>query len=74
MSSHSCDGTYVCNHDYTLGQGRICLDTAHQVLDIPILTVILEKLDFTPFADEVLTRLEADYDSSQAQASYRQKQ
>lgn len=74
ISSHSCDGTYVCKHDYALGRGPICLDSSHQILDIPLLTVILEKLDFTSFADEIITRLEADYDATQVQVNFRQKQ
>jgi DNA invertase Pin-like site-specific DNA recombinase/ribosomal protein L29 len=74
VSSHSSDGTYVCNHDFIRGQGPVCVDIVHQVLDTPLLEAVLERLDFTPFADEILAKLEAQYDAGQAQANYRQKQ
>ncbi len=74
ISGHSNDGTYVCNRDYALGQGAICMDISHHVLDIPLLEVVLGQLDFTPYADEVMTKLEAEYDAGKAQESYRRRQ
>ncbi len=74
VSSHSSDGTYVCNRDYALGQGAICMDISHHVLDIPLLEVVLGQLDFTPYADEVITKLEAENDAGKAQESYQRRQ
>jgi len=74
VSSHSNDGTYVCNRDYVLGQGPICMDISHHVLDMPLLAVVLGQLDFTPYADEVLAKLEAEHEAGRAQESYRRRQ
>jgi hypothetical protein len=74
VSSHSSDGSYVCNYDYLIGQGPGCMDITSYVLDIPLLEVVLRQLDFTPYADEVLTKLEAEYDAGKTQESYRKRQ
>jgi len=50
------------------------MDISHRVLDIPLLEVVLGQLDFTPYADEVMTKLEAEYDAGKAQESYRRRQ
>jgi DNA invertase Pin-like site-specific DNA recombinase/ribosomal protein L29 len=74
ISSHSSDGTYVCNHAFNRGQGSICIDISHKILDTPLLQVVLEQLDFTPYADDILVKLEAQYDVGTAQENFRQKQ
>ncbi len=72
--SHSSDGSYVCRHDYSLGQGAICMDINHHILDIPLLDAVLGQLDFTPYADEVLNKLEIDCRKGKLEEVYRQRQ
>jgi len=43
-----------------LDEGPICLDINGQFIDDPLTTAILRQLDFTPYAEEVLSRLESD--------------
>ncbi|MBE0415298.1 MAG: hypothetical protein IBX36_01990 [Dehalococcoidia bacterium] len=59
ISSHCSEGNYRCQRDYFRGQGQICLDIDHRFIDEPLTTEILRQLDFTPYAEEVLARLEA---------------
>ncbi len=60
ISNQCCEGEYRCQRDYFRGQGRICFDIAHRFIDEPLTTEILRQLDFTPYTEEVLTKLEAD--------------
>jgi len=60
ISSHSSDGDYRCQRDYRNGQGHICLNIAHRFIDEPLTTEILRQLDFTPYAEQVLAKLEAE--------------
>lgn len=60
VSSHSSEGSYRCQRDYFRGQGQICLDIDHRFIDQPLTTEILRQLDFTPYADEVLAKLETE--------------
>ena len=60
ISSHCSEGNYRCQRDYFRGQGQICLDIAHRFIDEPLTTEILRQLDFTPYAEEVLAKLEAE--------------
>lgn len=60
ISSHSADERYVCDRDYQTGRGPICLDLSARFIDEPLTTEFLRQLDFTPFAEEVLSALEAD--------------
>ena len=72
--SNTNDGTYACRRQYTLGQGPVCMDICSHALDIPLLETILGQLDFTPYADEVLTRLQADYEKGKAEEAHRRRQ
>ena len=75
VSAHPSDGSYVCNHDYALGQGAaICFDVSHYVLDIPLTQAILGQLDFTPYAEEVLAKLESDYNTAKIEENQRRRQ
>ena len=60
VSSHCSEGDYRCQTDYFRGQGQICFDIAHRFIDEPLTSEILRQLDFTPYAEEVLTKLEAE--------------
>ena len=60
ISSHSSEGDYRCQHDYRSGQGQICLSIDHRFIDEPLTTEILRQLDFTPYAEEVLSKLERE--------------
>jgi len=61
ISSHTSKGAYRCQSDYVQGRGPSCLDLAAQYLDKPLTKAILDKLNFTTFAEEVLLQMEADY-------------
>jgi hypothetical protein len=60
ISSHNADGRYVCDYEYQHGKGHSCLDITSRFIDEPLTTEVLRQLDFTPCADEVLEKLEAD--------------
>lgn len=60
MSSHSSEDSYRCQCDYFRGQGDICLDIVSRFIDKPLTTEVLHQLDFTPCAEEVLAKLEAE--------------
>jgi hypothetical protein len=60
ISSHSSQGDYRCQHDYRSGQGSICLNIDHRFIDEPLTAEILRQLDFTPYAEEVLAKLEEE--------------
>jgi DNA invertase Pin-like site-specific DNA recombinase len=60
ISGHGAEGRYVCSRDYQKGQGSVCLDISGRFIDEPLTTTILHRLDFTPAAEEVFAKLEAD--------------
>ncbi len=60
ISSHNADGRYVCDYEYQHGKGHSCLDITARFIDEPLTTEVLRQLDFTPYSDEVLEKLEAD--------------
>ncbi|MFC2032280.1 recombinase family protein [Chloroflexota bacterium] len=60
ISSHRVKGFYRCESDYVQGRGPSCLHITDHYLDKPLTTKILRKLDFTPFAEEVLMQMESD--------------
>jgi len=60
ISSHNAEARYVCDHDYQDGQGPICLDIGARFIDEPLTAEVLHQLDFTPYAKEVLAKLEAE--------------
>ena len=61
ISAHNSKCTYVCDGSYRSGkQNTICLDVIHHIVDIPLVTVILDQLDLSVFTDEVLEKLEKE--------------
>jgi hypothetical protein len=60
VSSHCCEGGYRCQREYFAGQGQICLDITHRFIDEPLTAEVLRQLDFTPYAEEILSKLEAE--------------
>jgi hypothetical protein len=59
VSGHASKGSYRCETDYVQGRGPYCFDIAAQYLDGPLTSAVLKQLNFTPFAEEVLMRMEA---------------
>ena len=61
ISAHNGDKTYVCANEYRRGnQSRICLHITHQVIDTSVMSEVLAQLELTPYAEEVLAKLEAE--------------
>ncbi|MFC1981127.1 hypothetical protein ACFLVN_02655 [Chloroflexota bacterium] len=61
ISGHASKGSYRCQHDYVQGLSpSSCFDIAAHHLDKPLTEAVLEKLDFTPFAEELLMQMERD--------------
>ena len=60
ISSHNAEERYVCDHDYQDGQGPICLNVSARFVEEPLTAEVLHQLDFTPYAEEVLAKLEAE--------------
>jgi hypothetical protein len=60
LSSYSSGGVYRCKRDYEVARGRICLNIEKRFIDEPLTTAVLRQLDFTPFVEEVLERLEIE--------------
>lgn len=60
IHSHNSDWHYVCDHDYQDGQGPICLDITARFVDEPLTGEVLHQLDFSPYAEEVLAKLEEE--------------
>jgi hypothetical protein len=64
VSGHTSKPAYRCQTEYSQGLGPSCFEIAAQYFDEPFTKVVLEQLDFTPLAEEVLTQMEAAADSS----------
>lgn len=71
ISSDRSQGEYRCQRNYFRGQGPVCLDIAHRFIDEPLSTEILRQLDFTPYAEEVLVKLEAETTQSRVSQAER---
>ncbi len=74
MSGHTAKEAYRCQHDYIQGRGPACFDIAAHYLEEPLTTTVLQQLDFTPFAEEVLMQLEADVSHSSLEVEQRKKE
>jgi hypothetical protein len=53
-------GRYICNRDFIRDGEKICLDITARFLDEPLTAAVVGQLDLTPFAEEVLSKLESD--------------
>jgi hypothetical protein len=74
ISSHPSEGDYRCQRDYFRGQGQICLDITARFIDEPLTTEILRQLDFTPYTEEVLVKLEAEVIQERTKDATRKRQ
>lgn len=74
VSSYSSEGDYRCQRDYLDGRGAICLNIQHRFIDDPLTTEVLRQLDFTPYAEEVLAKLEAEAVAGKVEETQRQRQ
>ena len=59
VSGHASKGSYRCETDYARGLGPYCFDISAKYIDGPLTDAVLKQLDFTPFAEEVLMKMEA---------------
>jgi len=71
--SRSEAGAYLCERDYRNGRGQTCFQVAAHFIDKPLTTEVLSRLDFTPYAEEVLANLEAEASSSQREETQRKR-
>jgi hypothetical protein len=74
VSSHCSEGDYRCQRDYFRGQGQICLDITHRFIDEPLTAEVLRQLDFTPYAEQVLAKLEAEAIQEKVEDAGRKRQ
>jgi DNA invertase Pin-like site-specific DNA recombinase len=74
ISSHPSEGDYRCQRDYFRGQGQICLDITARFIDEPLTTEVLRQLDFTPYTEEVLVKLEAEAIQEKVEDATRKRQ
>jgi hypothetical protein len=74
ISGHVAKGSYRCQRDYVQGQGPGCIEIATHLLDKPLTKAVLQRLDFTPFAEEVLMQLEADSSHVNTEEEQRKKE
>jgi DNA invertase Pin-like site-specific DNA recombinase len=64
IASLNSKGRYVCQRDYIQEGANICLDITARFLDEPLTTTVLNQLDFTPFTEEMMARLESEHGQS----------
>ncbi len=60
ISSNRKEERYRCAREYRAGEGHHCLVIRDHLVDGPLASVILGQLDFTPYSEEVLAKLETD--------------
>ena len=73
ISGHTSKEAYRCQSDYVQGRGPSCLDISSHYLGKPLTEAVLQKLNFTPFAEEVLIQMEVDYSYSSLEMEERKK-
>jgi len=74
ISAHSAEGRYVCDRDYHIGQGRVCLDIEGRFIDEPLATTVLREIELSPLAEEILAKMESDASQGKLeQARYNQQ-
>lgn len=61
ISGHTGKSAYRCQKDYVQGGWPSCLDITAHFVDKPLIEAVLQRLTFTPMAEEVLMQTEADY-------------
>jgi len=60
ISSNRKERRYRCDRDYRSGKGHHCLVIQDHLIDEPVMSVVFKQLDLTPYAEEVLAKLESD--------------
>ena len=60
VNSLNSKGRYVCQKEYMQEGASVCLDITAYFLDEPLTATVLSQLDFTPFTEEILARLESE--------------
>ncbi|MFH1087565.1 MAG: hypothetical protein V1737_03150, partial [Chloroflexota bacterium] len=66
--------SYLCGCDYNNGRASsVCLHVSHRFIDEPLTTEILSRLDFTPYAEEVLANLEVESSLSKWEETQRKR-
>jgi len=68
VSSHNANGYYHCDYNNKMG-GHACFTISSQSIDQILTPIILRQLDFTPHANEVLSRMEASAREGKLQRS-----
>jgi hypothetical protein len=58
-------GRYACKYDYDSGKGKYCFDINALFIDKPLSDAVLSQLDFSPYADEVIDKLEVESQAGQ---------
>ena len=71
--TNAASGTYLCGHDDNRGHGLTCFCHTHHFIDKPLTTEVLRRLDFAPYAEEVLAELEAGASSSKWEEAQRKR-
>ncbi len=67
-------GSYVCGSDYNNGSASsVCMHVSHHFIDEPPTTEILSRLDFTPYAEEVLSNIEVEASLSKLEETQRKR-
>ena len=67
VSSLNSKVRYVCQREYMQEGAGVCLDITAHFLDEPMTATVLSQLDFTPFTEEILSRLESEDGRSKLQ-------
>jgi hypothetical protein len=74
VSGHASKQSYRCETDYARGLGPYCFEIADQYLGRPLTNAVLQQLDFTPFAEEVLMRMQALAESTNLEEARMKKE
>jgi len=73
ISDHPSKGVYRCQGDYIQGRGPVQFEIAAYYLDKPLTATVLDKLDFTPFAEEALLQLETEVSNSHLEVAQQKR-
>jgi len=74
MYSGGCQRRYFCDRDFVAGRGSVCLVTHHRFIDEPLTSEVLRQLDFTPYAEEALAKLEAEASLGKVEVERRERE
>ncbi|NQT48254.1 MAG: hypothetical protein HQ578_04705, partial [Chloroflexi bacterium] len=74
MYSGGSQRKYFCEHDFVAGRGPVCLVINHRFIDEPLTSEVLRQLDFTPYAEEVLAKLEDEASQGRVGVEHRERE